>query len=131
MIISKKSLFVFIILLVFFLQTKSQQVQISKEQLIALTPAWKGERFADGRPKVPDNILKRMRSVSVEEAWAVMKNAGYAYQVAEGWMQINPDSVLTGRAVIATFMPARPDVLPQCLMRLIFIEVILENCFIV
>ena len=110
MITSKKSLFVFIILLVFFLQTKSQQVQISKEQLIALTPAWKGERFADGRPKVPDNILKRMRSVSVEEAWAVMKNAGYAYQVAEGWMQINPDSVLTGRAVTATFMPARPDV---------------------
>jgi regulator of RNase E activity RraA len=109
MIATKKSLFVFL-LLVFFLQTKSQQVQISKEQLIALTPAWKGERFADGRPKVPDNILKRMKSVSVEEAWAVMKNAGYAYQVAEGWMQINPDSVLTGRAVTATFMPARPDV---------------------
>jgi regulator of RNase E activity RraA len=109
MIAIKKSLFVFL-LLVFFLQTKSQQVQISKEQLIALTPAWKGERFADGRPKVPDNILKRMKSVSVEEAWAVMKNAGYAYQVAEGWMQINPDSVLTGRAVTATFMPARPDV---------------------
>ena len=106
---SKKSLFV-IVLLVFFLQTKSQQVQISKEQLIALTPAWKGERFADGRPKVPDNILKRMKQVSVEEAWAVMKNAGYAYQVAEGWMQINPDSVLVGRAVTATFMPARPDV---------------------
>jgi len=96
---------------IFFMQQlKSQQVQISKEQLIALTPAWKGERFADGRPKVPDNILQRMKSVSVEEAWAVMKNAGYGYQVAEGWMQINPDSVLVGRAVTATFMPARPDV---------------------
>jgi regulator of RNase E activity RraA len=90
--------------------SKGQQVQISKEQLIALTPAWTGERFADGRPKVPDNILKRMKSVSVEEAWAVMKNAGYGYQVAEGWQQINPDSVLVGRAVTATFMPARPDV---------------------
>jgi regulator of RNase E activity RraA len=105
-----KSLFFVLILLAGCMQLKSQQIQISKEQLIALTPAWKGERFADGRPKVPDNILKRMKSVSVEEAWAVMKNAGYAYQVAEGWMQINPDSVLVGRAVTATFMPARPDV---------------------
>ena len=105
-----KSFFIVFVMIGCCMQLKSQQVQISKEQLIALTPAWKGERFADGRPKVPDTILKRMKLVSVEEAWAVMKNAGYAYQVAEGWMQINPDSVLTGRAVTATFMPARPDV---------------------
>jgi regulator of RNase E activity RraA len=91
-------------------QMHSQQVQITKEQLIALTPFWKGDRFTDGRPKVPDDILKRMKSVSVEEAWAVMKNAGYGYQVAEGWQVINPDSVLVGRAVTATFMPGRPDV---------------------
>lgn len=90
--------------------SKSQRVQITKEQLVALTPEWKGERFADGRPKVPDDIMKRMKSVSVEEAWAVLKNAGYGYQVAEGWQVINPDSVLTGRAVTATFMPGRPDV---------------------
>ena len=83
---------------------------ISKEELMFLTAEWKGERFADGRPKVPDDILRRMKSVSVEEAWSVMKNAGYNYQVAEGWLQINPDSVLVGRAVTATFMPARPDV---------------------
>ena len=91
-------------------QLHSQQVQITKEQLIALTPFWKGDRFADGRPKVSDDIMKRMKSVSVEEAWAVMKNAGYGYQVAEGWQVINPDSVLVGRAVTATFMPGRPDV---------------------
>jgi regulator of RNase E activity RraA len=97
-------------MIAFTSQLKSQQVQISKEQLVALTYLWTGERFADGRPKVPDNILKRMKSVSVEEAWAVMKNAGYAYQVAEGWQVINPDSVLVGRAVTATFMPGRPDV---------------------
>ena len=50
-----------------------------------------------------------MKSVSVEEAWATMKNAGFAYQIAEGWKMINPDSVLVGRAVTATFMPGRPD----------------------
>src|SRR5919198_777898 len=105
-----KKCILIISMLILFHQLKSQQVQITKEQLIALTPLWIGERFADGRPKVPDDIIKRMKSVSVEEAWAVMKNAGYGYQVAEGWQVINPDSVLVGRAVTATFMPARPDV---------------------
>jgi len=91
-------------------QLHSQQVQITKEQLIALTPEWKGERFEDGRPKVPDGIIKRMKEVSVEEAWATMSGAGYRYQIAEDWQVINPDSVLVGRAVTATFMPGRPDV---------------------
>jgi regulator of RNase E activity RraA len=90
--------------------SKSQQVQISKEELIALTPEWHGDRFPDGRPRVSDDIIRRMRSVSVEEAWATMKNAGYGYQVADGWQIINPDSVLVGRAVTATFLPGRPDV---------------------
>ncbi len=97
-------------LFVMSLPLRSQQVQISKEQLIALTIEWKGERFPDGRPKVSDDIIRRMKSVSVEEAWATMKNAGYAYQIAEDWQTINPDSVLVGRAVTATFMPGRPDV---------------------
>lgn len=91
-------------------QGEAQHVQITKEELIALTPEWKGERFPDGRPKVPDNIIKRMKAVSVEEAWATLSNAGYRYQIAEGWEVINPDSVLVGRAVTAMFMPGRPDV---------------------
>lgn len=105
-----KCLFLLSVIIAFYQQSSGQHVLITKEQLIALTPEWKGERFPDGRPKVPDNIIKRMKSVSVEEAWATMKNAGYGYQVAEGWQVINPDSVLVGRAVTATFMPARPDV---------------------
>src|SRR4030095_6908966 len=105
-----KHLFSLFAITVLLNQVNAQHVQITKEQLIALTPEWKGERFPDGRPKVSDNILQRMKSVSVEEAWAVMKNAGYGYQVAEGWQVINPDSVLVGRAVTATFMPARPGV---------------------
>ncbi|HEY5371503.1 MAG TPA: RraA family protein [Hanamia sp.] len=103
--------FLFLFTLIAFLQqANAQYVQISKEELIALTPEWKGERFPDGRPKVPDDIVKRMKAVSVEEAWATMTNAGYRYQVAEEWQVINPDSVLVGRAVTATFMPGRPDV---------------------
>lgn len=104
----RKAVLLLLLWFAFYQPLKSQQ--ISKEELIFLTPEWKGERFADGRPKVPDDILQRMKAVSVEEAWAVMKNAGYGYQVAEDWRMINPDSVLVGRAVTATFMPARPDV---------------------
>jgi len=108
---SKNKFFILFVALLFCAQQLiCQQVQVSKDELIALTYLWKGERFADGRPKVPDDILRRMKSVSVEEAWAVLKNAGYGYQVAEDWQVINPDSVLVGRAVTATFMPARPDV---------------------
>jgi regulator of RNase E activity RraA len=84
--------------------------QISKEELLYLTRDWKGERFDDGRPKVSDDILRRMRLVTHDEACAVMKNAGYFYQYADGWQMINPDSILIGRAVTATFLPGRPDI---------------------
>lgn len=109
MLMMKRLLSLFTIAFVFN-QAIAQHVQISKEELIALTHEWKGERFPDGRPKVPDDIIRRMKAVSVEEAWAVLTNAGYRYQIAEGWETINPDSVLVGRAVTATFMPGRPDV---------------------
>ncbi|HEY5967331.1 MAG TPA: RraA family protein [Chitinophagaceae bacterium] len=100
-----------IIMMAFSLQVKSQYVQASKEEIIALTPDWKGERFPDGRPKVSDDIIKRMKPVTIEEAWAIISGAGYRYQIAEGWGQIiNSDSVLVGRAYTTTFMPGRPDV---------------------
>ncbi|HJS54423.1 MAG TPA: hypothetical protein VJ765_07770 [Chitinophagaceae bacterium] len=101
----------FLITISIGLQSNGQQVQISKEELIALTPEWKGERFPDGRPKVPDDIIRRMKPVTIEEAWAILIGAGYRYQIADGWEQIiNPDSVLVGRAYTTTFMPGRPDV---------------------
>ncbi|PRY16369.1 regulator of RNase E activity RraA [Pontibacter ummariensis] len=90
--------------------TVSVAQQISRNELIFLTPEWKGERFADGRPKVPDAIIQRMKLVTHEEAWAVMKGENYKYQYAEGWLVVNPDSVLVGRALTATFMPGRPDI---------------------
>jgi hypothetical protein len=42
--------------------------QISKEELVFLTKEWKGERFEDGRPKVSDDLLRRMRLVTHDEA---------------------------------------------------------------
>src|SRR6478735_1728384 len=104
-----KKLFLFSFLLIVGGQIASAQ-QISKEELLFLTPEWTGERYADGRPKVPDAILDRMKLVTLEEAWAVLKGDNYKHQYDDGWMMINPDSVLVGRAVTATFVPGRPDI---------------------
>lgn len=103
-----KHLQLLIILLTCSLAASAQQ--ISKEELIFLTPEWKGERFPDGRPKVPDAILDRMKKVTLEEAWAVLRNDKYKHQYDDGFITINPDSVLVGRAVTATFVPGRPDI---------------------
>lgn len=82
----------------------------TKEALIQYTPEWKGERFADGRPKVPDGVLKRMRNVTLEEAWAVLRNAGFTHQYEDGWFSIHPGKVLVGRALTAQWLPGRPDI---------------------
>ena len=83
---------------------------LTRELLIRYTPEWKGERFADGRPMVPEGILKRMRSVTLEEAWAVIKQAGYGNQYEDNWFTIHPEKVLVGRALTAQWLPGRPDI---------------------
>jgi regulator of RNase E activity RraA len=88
----------------------AQQGFFTREDVIKYTPDWKGERFADGRPKVPDAILDRMKRVTLEEAWAVLREAGFNHQYEDGWMSIHPDKVLVGRALTAIWMPGRPDI---------------------
>ena len=55
----------------------AQDVGSSPEYINALTSEWKGERFPDGRPKVPDALLERLKNISIEEAWGVLRNRGY------------------------------------------------------
>ncbi|MBV9441093.1 MAG: RraA family protein, partial [Acidobacteriaceae bacterium] len=83
---------------------------LTRELLIQYTPDWKGERFADGRPKVPDGILQRMKSVTLEEAWAQLRSAGFNHEYEDGWFCIHPDKVLVGRALTAQWLPGRPDI---------------------
>src|SRR5919206_5223106 len=82
---------------------------ISKEELIFLTSEWKGERFADGRPKIPDALLERAKHIMIDDAWTVLKNEGYVNQFEGGWKTVN-DTPMTGRALTAVYMPSRPDV---------------------
>ena len=83
---------------------------LTKDLLIKYSPDWKGERFADGRPKVPDEILKRMKAVTLEEAWAQLRTAGFNHQYEDGWFTIHGDKVLVGRVLTAQWLPGRPDI---------------------
>ncbi|MBT34579.1 MAG: dimethylmenaquinone methyltransferase [Thalassobius sp.] len=85
-----------------------QAQTISSEELCYLTSVWKGERFADGRPKIPESLIERAKKVSVEDVWTILKNEGYTNQYEGGWKTID-DNVVAGRALTAQFMPSRPD----------------------
>ena len=88
----------------------AQYGALSKEQRILYTQQNPYERFEDGRPRVPDDILERMKKVTIEEAWSVLRRNGYHHQFEGDWMNLHPDRILVGRAVTAAFMPQRPDV---------------------
>jgi regulator of RNase E activity RraA len=51
-----------------------------------------------------------MKNVSIEEAWAIIRNEGYRNQFEGGWQILHQDVPVVGRALTAQYMPARPDV---------------------
>jgi len=106
------STFFFSLLLLLDLSSGLAQ-NLSKEQLLDLTPLWQGERFDDGRPKVTQSILERMKQVSIEEAWVVLKNEGYFNQFEGNWQPLHDDVPFVGRALTVQYLPNRPDVSDQ------------------
>lgn len=106
------STFFFSLLLLLDLSSGLAQ-NLSKEQLLDLTPLWQGERFDDGRPKVAQSILERMKQVSIEEAWVVLKNEGYFNQFEGNWQPLHDDVPFVGRALTVQYLPNRPDVSDQ------------------
>jgi regulator of RNase E activity RraA len=105
----KVKLAVLLFLLSIFFTSSIFAQTISKEELIFLTSEWKGERFANGRPKIPDNLLERAKRIMIDDAWTVLKNEGYVNQFEWGWKTVS-DTPLAGRALTAMYMPSRPDV---------------------
>ena len=93
--------------------SNAQRVGSSPEYIKALTAEWKGERSPDGRPKVSDAILARLKNISMEEAWGVLRNKGYNNQYEGDWTIMLPDSTMTGRVVTAQYIPLRPDLQNQ------------------
>ncbi|MDX9946914.1 MAG: hypothetical protein RBS38_06070 [Bacteroidales bacterium] len=105
---NKLSVF-FTALLLITVTATAQNVGSTPDYIKALTPEWKGERLPDGRPKVSDAILERLKNISIEEAWGVLRNRGYNNQFEGEWQVIHPDEPMTGRVVTAQYMPLRPD----------------------
>jgi 4-hydroxy-4-methyl-2-oxoglutarate aldolase len=87
----------------------AQAISPTSDQIKAYTSGWKGARSPDGRPHVSDAILARLKNISMEEAWGVLRNKGYHNQFEGEWQLIHNDSAMTGRVVTAQYMPARPD----------------------
>lgn len=85
------------------------QIRQTKEQILFYTSNWKGERFPDGRPKVPDSLLTRALDVSIEDVWSYLREKGYNNQFEGGWQALHIDKPFSGRALTAQFMPGRPD----------------------
>jgi regulator of RNase E activity RraA len=84
---------------------------LTKEQMIKYTAQNPYERFPDGRPKVPDSILEKVKGLSAEEVG--LSRSGFTNQfspVSEGWTLNRPGQTLVGRAFTLKLAPSRPDV---------------------
>lgn len=105
----------------------AQPTSLTKDEMLYYTSMWKGERFPDGRPKVPDDIIRRMRYVSVTEAWQTLNGASdpvenqgptsfgefrrptYSNQYYGGFKMMREEIIICGRASTIHFLPYRPD----------------------
>ena len=88
----------------------SNAQQFPSSELIYLTSQWKGERFEDGRPKIPDAIIERAKKIGIEEAWQVLYNEGYKNQFEGNWKMVHDNVPVVGRVVTARYSPSRPDI---------------------
>jgi regulator of RNase E activity RraA len=104
----------------------AQPTSLTKDEMLFYTSLWKGERFPDGRPKVPDDIILRMKYVSVTEAWQTLNGLSdtegqgsisfgefrrptYSNQYYGGFKMMREEIVICGRASTIHFLPYRPD----------------------
>lgn len=87
----------------------AQMFSLSPEQLAHYTPRNPFGRLPDGRPQVPDEWLQRLKALTVEDAWNVLREKGYPNQFVGGFQIARPGQKLVGRALTAQYLPARPD----------------------
>ncbi len=87
----------------------AQLFSLTKEQMIEWTSQNPFERFADGRPRVPDALIERAKGLSAEEVLAVLPGRMFRNQYEDGFQILHPGKKLVGRAFTVQFMPTRPD----------------------
>ena len=111
-----KKFFLLLIVMMLVIPVKSQLVKWSPEDVKLLTKHWEGERTPDGRPKVSDAHLERLKKLGFEEIWEFLRARGYQNQFenfssvsGNGWIILHPEQAMTGRVLTAQFMPMRFD----------------------
>jgi 4-hydroxy-4-methyl-2-oxoglutarate aldolase len=87
----------------------AQLMTLTKEQMVKLTSKNPYERFEDGRPKVPDALIERLKGMSAEDVWTILPGKGFPNHFAGGFQLSKPGKKLVGRVVTAQFMPMRGD----------------------
>jgi 4-hydroxy-4-methyl-2-oxoglutarate aldolase len=85
------------------------QVKMTRDQILFYTADWKGDRFPDGRPRLPDALLKRAVDMTIEDVWEYLRNRGYRNQFEGNWQALHIDKPFAGRALTAQYIPTRPD----------------------
>ncbi|GAB4362771.1 MAG: hypothetical protein OHK0021_06780 [Bryobacter sp.] len=88
----------------------AQVHMFTREQMLEYTAQNPYPRFSDGRPRVPDEVLEAVKTLSVEEVWGPLQGTPYANTYEGNFAQLHPGMKLVGRAVTAQFMPVRDDV---------------------
>ncbi|HEY3743532.1 MAG TPA: dimethylmenaquinone methyltransferase [Bryobacteraceae bacterium] len=88
----------------------AQVFTLTPQQLIDYTSKNPFERFADGRPKVPQRFMDRAQAMSAEEVWSILPGKGFRNQYEGNFQVLHPGKKLIGRAFTVQFMPSRPDV---------------------
>jgi 4-hydroxy-4-methyl-2-oxoglutarate aldolase len=110
---SRSGFFVLPIAVLFLLLpsfANAQLMTFSKQDLIDYTSANPFDRFPDGRPKIPDNLLERAHDLSAEDIWATLQEKGYNNQFADGFTVLKPGTTMVGRVFTVQFMPVRAEI---------------------
>jgi regulator of RNase E activity RraA len=58
---------------------------------------------------VPGDLLERLKKISIEEAWGILRNEGFNNQFEGHWKMIHEDLPIVGQALTAVYFPRRPD----------------------
>jgi 4-hydroxy-4-methyl-2-oxoglutarate aldolase len=104
---------VWTIVVILFLGAELGRAQVftfTREQMMEYTTKSPYERFPDGRPKVPDAVIEKLKNVLIEEGWGLLRGKGFPNQYEGDWKVLNSGTKLVGRAVTVQFMPVRADV---------------------
>jgi regulator of RNase E activity RraA len=101
---------------------RAQINSLTREQMIKYTAQNPFDRFPDGRPKVPDALLEKLKDMSSEEVMGAGRAPGAGgpggggaaaaggNQYTDGWKILHPGKKLIGRAVTLQLMPYRAEV---------------------